>query len=291
MSVDFVLRETGANLRRHGLAALASVTTTAFCLFILGGFVLGLMMLQRFSASLLNQTSVVAYVNPSVAETASRDLARQVEGIAGVKAARWVSKTQAWEEEKKKYGHMPELDTMANPLGDELRISLAFPEKSDAVAKSIAALEGVDTVNSGGDVAKRLSILHNVLRFTGSAASAGLLCAAMFIIGNAIRLGVFSRRREIRIMKLVGATDGFIRFPFLLEGLLHGLAGAFLASVALGAAAQNAATYLAHSLPFLPLSAEGLSLAPLFAALFVVGGVLGLSGSYLSVRRFLKAAG
>ncbi|MBW3625554.1 MAG: permease-like cell division protein FtsX, partial [Armatimonadetes bacterium] len=286
---SFILRETGANLRRHRLAALASVTTTAFCLLIFGGFVLTAMMLERFSAGLLNQTSIVAYVDPDLSERRSRRLLKRVEAIPGVKSVAFVNRDRAWEEEKRKYNHLPELETMENPLGDELRITVAKTEEGKRIAKRIDGFRGIEKVNEGGVVVDRLVLLNRAIKAVGTAVSGVLLLATVLIIGNAIRLGVFSRRREIRIMKLVGATDGFIRVPFLLEGLLHGTAGAMLACITLGLTARAFGQFVTQSLPFLPLSTQGLRMEMLYASLFAAGGALGLIGSYLSVRRFLRA--
>ena len=290
MSARFLLRETGVNLRRHRLAAVASVTTTALCLLILGGFALAAMMLHRFSAGLLDRSSLVAYVSRSVPPEASRRLSEEASGIAGVKGARLVNREAAWVEEKRKYAHLPELDSMENPLGDEIHLTLVVPEEGRAVAKRIGGLAGIEAVKAGGDVVERLALLKRAIQAAGLAVSGALLVAAALIIGNAIRLGVFSRRREIRIMRLVGATDGFIRFPFLLEGLLHGVAGGLLACGILAFSLQPVGAFFMNALPFLPLSPNGLRLEGVFGILMATGVSLGLMGSYLSVRRFLRAA-
>lgn len=288
MSADFIFRETGSNLRRHGLAALASITTTALCLLILGGFILAAMMIQRFSTNLLDQSSMVAYVKPSVSGKTSSSLRRKAAAISGVKSVKLVSRERAWAEEKRKYRHLPELEAMENPLGDELHLSLHAPEKSKEIAREVAGLTGIEKVNEGGVVVDRLLLIRRAIQGVGLAVSGALLFATILIIGNAIRLGVFSRRREIRIMKLVGATDGFIRMPFLLEGLIHGALGALVACGLLAVGVHAVQEFVTKSLPFLPLSPEGLNLNLLFALLLVTGGFVGLSGSYLSVRRFLR---
>ncbi len=287
MSVSFILREAGSNLRRHSFAALASVTTTAVCLLILGAFALFSMISQRFTLGLLRQSSVSVYVKTSVTRKEAMKLKRKIAYMPEVRSIIFVPKERAWAEEKQKYSYLPELDSMENPLGDEVHVTLAHPERSAEAAQKISGFKGVEKVSEAGEVIARLARLDRAVKAIGTAISGLLLFAAALLISNAIRLGVFSRRREIKIMMLVGATDRFIRMPFLLEGLLHGLAGAALACLILTVGARAFGDLLSHALPFLPLSPQGIPLGPLYGFLFAAGGALGLAGSYASVRRFL----
>jgi cell division transport system permease protein len=199
-----------------------------------------------------------------------------------------VTKEQAWAEQKQKFNHIPELNSLENPLGDELHVTVSRPTAMRGLAHRIQSLGGVDEVRQGQRAeVDRLMQVGKVVNLIGSAISAMLLLATALIIGNAIRLGVFSRRKEIRIMQLVGATDGFVRTPFLLEGMFHGALGGLIACAALDALSHALTDFLSRALPFLPFSFAGLPVGTVYAVLIGSGVLIGLAGSYLSVRRFL----
>jgi cell division transport system permease protein len=198
------------------------------------------------------------------------------------------SKEQAFKEQQKK---MPELykNVVSNPLPDAWIVTPVKGEYTPELGRQIQAANysGVDEVNWGSTTARRVLTVAKVISLTFLVAAVLLVIASTLLIANTIRLSIFARRREIEVMKLVGATNWFVRGPFMLEGLLCGLCGAIMAVVLLVIGKEVALPALlphigggsdVHALPF-SLNA---------VALIVAGLLLGAAGSGLTMRRFLQ---
>ena len=177
-----------------------------------------------------------------------------------------------------------------NDLPASLRIKLFDANQAEEVADRIEGAPGVDEVRFGGDIIKRLLQVNALLRTVTLAMSVILMIAAAGLIANTIRLAIYARRDEIGIMKLVGATNWFIRIPFMLEGLFAALVGAAVAVVVVLGGNWLLLSRLPEAFPFLaPVldfsSGELLTVAGLLVG---VGGLVGLAGSSLALRRFLE---
>ena len=157
-----------------------------------------------------------------------------------------------------------------------------------ASSRRLSKLPGVDDVDYGREWLDRLEALARALRAAGAGATALVLGAAILVVANTIRLAVYARRDEIEIMKLVGATDGYVRLPFLLEGALQGLAGAGLALLGLWAVQQWLLPRAAVAFSFAAGAAIPILHAPEALSLLAFGAAVGLVGSYLAVARFLR---
>jgi cell division transport system permease protein len=165
------------------------------------------------------------------------------------------------------------------------------PEALRALAAELRALPAVTGVDYGEQAVERLHAMARALRWVGLLAFAVLVGATLIIVSATLQLAIYARREEVEIQKLVGATDRFVQAPFLLEGVVQGLAGALLAVVALLVFRQTAGPQLASLFSFLRLPTVAAAPSPWLEAaqLGVVGAALGLAGSYLAVHRFLRA--
>ncbi|HEX9997400.1 MAG TPA: permease-like cell division protein FtsX [Abditibacterium sp.] len=282
--LQFWTRETFANIRRNRLMSLLAISTVTVALFILGAFYLSISNLRAAVGAQARQLDLVVILDKNI-DAARRSALFEAARMPQVEKVDIVLASQALKELKKRYADLP-LDDFANdnPLGDELRVRLKNPDDFFKVRAYLGSLRGVSAIqDAGADVAARKLLDFN--RFLGYAAATSLVIlglAILLIIHNAIRLTVFARRREIRIMRLVGATSGFIRVPFLLEGVVYGLSGAILAALALsalyGAALGNPAPLVKSILPLSP----GQILGPCIGLMLVAGLFFGVVGAYLS---------
>jgi cell division transport system permease protein len=167
-------------------------------------------------------------------------------------------------------------------------VSVRDPQLVPAVAASIRKLPGVESVDYGQEVVQRMLQLANVGRRVGIAVIALFVLVAGIIISNTIRLTVFARRREISIMQLVGATNMYIRLPFICEGLLDGILGAAVAIGVLAVARVSLVPKLAAALPWIQLNVVQVDISSIVLQLVLVGGAVGIIASWISVGRYLR---
>jgi cell division transport system permease protein len=287
-SFFFLIRETWLNLWRQGLMALASITTATISLTIVGVFVVLGCQTYAILYGAPRQLEVHAFLSPDASRERAEALAREAETLAGVTRVTLVPREQAWAQWSKDYQDV--LDGFkGNPFPDKLEIKAATPEQTLAVADWIRRMPGVDKVNEAREVLRQWVAIFNVARTVALALGLLLALGSAAIISNAIRMTLFARRRDIRVMQLVGATNGFIRFPFVLEGMVEGALGGAFASALLAGALQYYSTRVVSSVLLAAQFHLPLDL-PIFCASLVLGGaVIGMLGSLVSVRKFLHA--
>jgi cell division transport system permease protein len=286
-------RRAAVNLWRAPLPSLVSVLTIALSLFIGASFVLGLLTAKSLLTSWGAQASVTLYLDKGTSDAQARELRQQAQAQAGDAQVTYVDRAMALSRLRADLGDLAgSLDGLSqNPLPPSLEITpraALAPAGVRVLAAQLGQLPGVAEVEYGREWLDKLEALGRGLRAFGAGALLVVLGAALLVVANTIRLAVYARRDEIEIMKLVGATDGYVRAPFLLEGALQGLIGAGLALGAVAAVqhwllprAQQAFTFASgmqapHVLPL-----HG-------AALLGVGTLVGLFGSWLAVARFLR---
>jgi len=285
----YFLREAGRGLSRNGLMAFAAATTITLSLLIMGVFIILVTNLTYLGERAKAQIQLRVFLGPEVSPEEAIGLREEIQGFRqdGVRRVRYVSKQAAAAEVERTWG-VPELfvDMGENPLPDAIVVELDRGAKVDRLVRKLKALPGV------ADVAY-LSFIHTlllvvqVLWVVGVALILVVSLGVLYIVVNTVKLTVFARRREIEIMKLVGATDWFVRWPFVLEGLILGLTGAGLATAVL----SKAYYFLFKSvsqMPAIPLVAEARVNHWLLLVLLPVGAFFGASGSLLSVKKFLR---
>jgi cell division transport system permease protein len=289
--LGFLIGECARNLRRQGLMTFACISTTTIALTILGIFVLLAWQVNTVAEAAPRRFEVHAFLDAKASPDQVTELVRQVQQLSGVAAVKLVPKDEAWAEYRKHYPHEEDLEGMTdNPLPDKLEISAVTPAQTLDVAEAVRQLPGVEHVNEGKETLRRLLAIANIVRIAGIALAVALALGTAAIIGNTIRMTLYHRRRDIRVMQLVGATDGFIRLPFVLEGIVVGGVGGGLAAGLMAAALHYLTSRVQIDLPL--ISEIRISLDPaLFCSTLVVSGVcLGALGSLISLRRFLRAA-
>lgn len=292
------LREGTKSVVRNGWMSLASITSIIVSLFILGVFILLVMNVNALADKADSNVQVNTYLNLNVDEEMRETIRQEIESMPEIKSIKFVSKEDGMKELEETLGSewlegFSEEDR--NPLPDAFEVSVIEPTTVPFVADKISALnekypaEPILRVKYGEGTVETLFKITRTVRNIGFIFVAGLALMSMFLISNTIRVTILARRREIGIMKLVGATNSFIRWPFFIEGALIGLLGSiitvgllFVGYQRLYAAAQTDMT-LAQSL--IPLGEMWLLLGGLIIAL---GMAIGIWGSTMSIRKFLK---
>ncbi len=286
-------RRAAVNLWRAPLPSLVSVLTISLSLFIGASFVLGLLAARTLLTSWGAQANITLYLEKQVTDDKARALAQQVRQQDPDVEVTYVDRAMALSRLRVDLGDLSgALDGLAqNPLPPSLEVAPQAslpPSGVRMLAAQLAQLPGVAEVDYGREWLDKLEALARGLRVFGAGALFTVLGAALLVVANTIRLAVYARRDEIEIMKLVGATDGYVRAPFLLEGALQGLLGAALALGAVLAVQRWLLPRASQAFAFAAgISAPNLTPAHC-AGLLGAGAVVGLFGSWLAVARFLK---
>ena len=284
--MNLVLRETLLAFRRAPLLSALSITTIAFSLFVFGLFGLVTVNIRREMGTVAERVEVVAYLQRGTPiETITTAMA-DIQAFPEVETVTHVTEAAALERARRELPEFRDIfqDLEANPLPASLDVRLK-PEFRDArhaalVAERLRTFAFVDDVRYGSDWVAKLDHLRNIAGAVGLVVGAAFALVAIIIIGTTIRMAVLHRGQEIAIMRLVGATDGFIRRPFLLEGLVKGLLGGALAIAMCYGAYALVNAYLLRAAFF----STGQALAGIG-----VGGLLGLVGSLVSIGRHLRS--
>ena len=290
-TAEYFITESLNSIRRNGLMSLASLMTVALSLLILGVFIILVMNLNHMASVLESQVQVTVYLQDTLKEVEVREIGTRITKLPGVTRVNFIAKEEAMNRFKQRLGEqqglLAELGE-ANPLPNSFEVKLDRPERVKPVALAIAQMKGVEAARYGQEVVEQLFSLTRMVRIFGVVLILFLGLAALFIIVNTIRLTVFARRREIGIMKYVGATDWFIRWPFIIEGVLLGFLGACIAVLPLTQFYSMLTGQVYESLAFLPLLPKYPFMGYVNIFLLCAGIGIGALGSVISVKKFLK---
>lgn len=286
---EYFIQEVFRSLRRNNWMTFASVGTVTVSLFVLGVFLILALNMNRLAGILESEVQISVYLEDSVTDAPA--LADELKAVEGVETAVFVPREEARERLKERLADQSYLlDALGetNPLPNAYDVTVKDPSMVVDVAAKLAEIKGVEEAKYGQDVVKHLFDLTRLMRVLGALLIVMLAGATLFIISNTIRLTVFARRKEIAIMKYVGATDWFIRWPFLLEGIVMGGFGGLLAALALRSFYAGVAAKVYSTLAFFPLMPEFPFVNYLTAGIIAAGMAIGALGSGLSLKRFLK---
>ena len=286
----FFLGEALKNIRLNLLMSITAVTTTFICILVFG---LGLLVsahIQGVIGSVREDVSVEAFM-PNASSEEIDALAEKVEGWPEVASVTEVSEEQAFAEFKDKFKDQPDLykDLDMGVFPASVQIQLKDPGTANDVAERLKQ-EGFTEENLSypQQTIDRLNAVTSYVIWGLYGATLLFLIASVLLISNAIRLSIFARRKEIEVMKLVGASDGFVRTPFVFEGLLQGLVGAGLAALAVVWINFLFVDWSHNALPYVPISSDVVNAPLVLIVLVAVGVGIGVIGSFLSVTRFLR---
>lgn len=297
------LRDAARSMTQSSLMSLASIATVAVSLLVLAVVLLLTLNVEKMAESVEKQVVVKGFLC-AAADTAApcngaelqpgqrQALMDEISKLPGVVKVEFTSRDEALKQLKEDFGEQQDLlaglEEGDNPLRDEIRIEAGDVKSVPAIGEAVRVMPGVGNVNYGQDWVKTLITLTASIRLGGAGLVALLIIATVLTISNTIRLAVYARRREISIMKLVGATDWYIRRPFMMEGVFLGVFGALIAMALSGWGYNKVVAYLDQNIGFVPLVRPEQVLMNQTVVLVVLGGLLGAIGSMISMRKFLK---
>ena len=280
-----------SNMFSHGFMSFAAIGITVACLLIMGTFTLVAVNANGLLEDLEQENEILAYVDDTYTEAESKALQKKLEAVPNVASATYISKRQATEDFAAKYPD-EELFQGLDPeiFRDRYAIKVADLERQGETVEQIQSIPGIAKISAHEEIAGGFVTVRNVATVVCVALIAILFVVSVFIISNTIKLTTFDRRDEIAIMRMVGATNGFIRWPFVYEGFLFGILGAAIAfflqwglyeAVSRGVA-NNDTLQLIRIIPFEQLWAP---VAEVFAG---AGIIIGVGGSLSAIRKFLQ---
>ncbi|EJU27180.1 MAG: permease-like cell division protein FtsX [Selenomonas sp.] len=290
-TTEYFVREVCISIKRNNWMSFASISTVAVSLFVLGMFLIIVLNMNRMASMLESQVQINVYLDDKLKGSEIDDLEDDLKKMQGIESVQYVSREDAIVRLRERLGDQKYLlDALGdkNPLPNAFEVTVKQPTMVETAAKAIEKFGGVESVKYGQDVVEHLFDMTRLVRIFGFTLMLLLAGATLFIISNTIRLTVFARRKEIAIMKYVGATDWFIRWPFLLEGVVLGFFGGVLASIALRSIYGLITAKVYSTLAFLPLIPQYPFVNFISLVMVLSGMGIGALGSTISLKRFLK---
>ena len=296
-SLRYLIKEGIRNTWTNRMMSVASICVLLSCLVLIGSASMIFLNINSLIERIENENVIMVYIDNEADEAAIDEMGKKLEAISNVEKVEFISKEEAWEEQ---------LDTMEEaqrkfftevstdiPLPDAYKITVDDLTLFSQTVKEIKKLDHIDTIRQNTDLAKRLDTISRGISIIAIAIVAVLFAISLFIISNTIKLTVYSRRLEISIMKSVGATNSFVRLPFVVEGVLIGLiSGVASLGVVWGvydfAIKQFADLFATMDIEPLLFADYALYMLGGFVAIGIVSGV---GGSLITMRRYLNKEG
>ncbi len=287
------VKESFRSVMRNGWMTFASVSAVTVTLLLVGIFLIVMMNLNKIATDIENDVEIRVHIDVTATEEDQQKLKEEISALPGVESIQFSSKDEELQNLMESLGEDGKVFAMFeqdNPLNDVFVVKAKEPQDTIEIAKKIENMDFTHKVRYGQGTVEKLFGFIDTARNIGLVLIAGLLFTAIFLISNTIKITIVARRREIEIMRLVGATNSFIRWPFFLEGLWLGILGSIVPIIAI-------AVVYNYFLDFVKPKMVGhfiqvLDFSPLIfqvsALLILLGAIIGVWGSLMSVRKFLK---
>lgn len=290
----FFIAESWKNLFRNGWMSIASIGVVAVTLFILSVFVLVNLNVHHITEEVKDDIEIALYIDEEAGGEERNQLLEKLRNHPDIAEFEFISKEEGLERLREQMGEEAGLlegydNPEENPLRDSYEISTSIPEQVPQVAWELETYPAVGSVEYGSEVVENLFSFTRVLQITVMGLMVALALTATFLISHTIRLTMMLRKREIMIMKYVGATNWFIRWPFLFEGFNLGVLGTVLPLAGIYFGYQSVLEWIEGNLPFIPpLVSHEAAMWEVCHVVVPLGVVLGILGSAISIGRYLK---
>mgnify|MGYP001954117202 CR=1 FL=1 len=286
-------RESFKSLRRNGWMTFASISAVTVTLLLVGVFLVIMMNLNKVAQSVEEDVEIRVHIDVAATPEDQEILKKKIEQIKEVKSVTFSPKEKELDNLIDSLGEEGEafkLFEQDNPLNDVFVVKTKNPQDTQMVAAKIEKFDYASKVKYGKDVVENLFKLVNTSRNVGIVLIIALLFTAMFLISNTIKLTIYARSTEIEIMRLVGATNSFIRWPFFLEGLMLGIFGSIIPIAVISVLYQYAYDYISPKIQghFIKILEFSPFIYQVSGLLLLMGALIGIWGSVMSVRKFLK---
>ncbi len=285
------IREGFRSIFTHGLMSFAAVCMTVACLLIMGSFSLIAVNASHVLGDLEDDNEFLAYIDDSLTREQGQALESQIKAISNVDTVTFITKEEAMTEFKTRFEDQSIFkETDSSALRDRYSIHVTDIELMKDTVAQVEAIDGIGSTRAALEIADGFVMLRNVASAIAIILVVVLVVISIFIIANTIKLATFTRREEIAIMKMCGATNWFVRWPFLVEGMILGVVGGIVAffcqwgiyGIIVKAVSESGILTIISVVPFASMSHVVL------LVFLVVGFVIGAGGSVLAIRKFLK---
>lgn len=288
--IYYIFQEVFRSLKRNSLLNFAAAGTTAISLFVLGVGMLLMINVDQIANTVESNVEIMVYLKDDISENEASSMEPIFNRISGVEEVVFISPDEGLELLEGWMGEGSDLGSLSeeNFLPNAYKVKTGDPHEVGDAAAEIERVPGVEKVRYEQGVVEKLFALTNWVRIIGLIVIVLLAASAIFLIATTTRLTFFARSREINIMKYVGATDWFVRWPFLLEGVILGCIGALLAVGVLYLSYGTLTMKLQQTITFLPLVTDSSDMLIIYGILLGLGVLLGAIGSSISVRKYLR---
>ncbi len=290
-SVKYSLKEGINNVWSNGVMSLASVSVMVCCMVLTGSAVLLSMNLSEILKSVENQNNVTVFLSKDISQSEIPLIEEKIKKVPNVLKCEYYSSSRASERYREVLGELYEiLHKSGSPFPEAFHVTMVDLSLYEQTVKELNDIKKVDSVSDRSETAKKLSNLSQLISVSGIWTVCSLGLISLFIIVNTIRLTMHSRRVEISIMKSVGATNGFIRAPFIVEGIIIGIIAAVISSFIVNLSYYSFVDIVGEIISF-----HGVYFKDIFYKLLgcfsAIGVVFGIIGGVISIRRYLKKEG
>ncbi len=293
-TASYMVKQGFVGLWRNRVMSMASVGSIASALVILGTVFIIILSMNNLAESAKSQfDSIQVYLQEDIEQSRIEDIGKSIKRIDGIRSVDFITQEEALEIMKEQWGeHGYLLEGLEqNPLQDYYVVELKDLSNADEVVSKLQGLQGLDEVNYYKDIVEKLLNIANIIRTAGLVIIGMLIIISMFVVSNTIKLTVIARYREINIMKYVGATNWFIRWPFLVEGSVLGFLGALIAILIVGFGYSSIFNYVTQKLYVMLtvyMIVPSVIIKSMSVIFIILGTGIGALGSIFSMRRFLK---
>ncbi len=289
----YLVKEGVKNVWSNRIMSIASICVLVSCLVLTGAAALMSLNVSEMVDAVGQNNEITVYIKEDLSQIEAKYVGRDIEKMDNIKEVIFVPSAEALAKYKEQLGDQlfDRLGDRKKVLPDAFRVQMLDLSKYDDTVRQIKALQGVDTISDRREFAKKLTKVSNLVNIIAVGVVVALIVISLFIIANTIRATMYSRRFEISIMKSVGATNMFVRMPFLIEGMVIGFISAALSTGALALLYNALVNVLVRTdlpIDYIPFARV---VVPLMLAFIIVGVLVGFFGGFISIRKYLKKEG
>ena len=289
----YLVKEGVKNVWSNRIMSIASICVLVSCLVLTGAAALMSLNVSEMVDAVGQNNEITVYIKEDLSQIEAKYVGRDIEKMDNIKEVIFVPSAEALAKYKEQLGDQlfERLGDRKKVLPDAFRVQMLDLSKYDDTVRQIKALQGVDTISDRREFAQKLTKVSNLVNIIAVGVVVALIVISLFIIANTIRATMYSRRFEISIMKSVGATNMFVRMPFLIEGMVIGFISAALSTGALALLYNALVNVLVRTdlpIDYIPFARV---VVPLMLAFIIVGVLVGFFGGFISIRKYLKKEG
>jgi len=287
--MSFFISEALIGMRRSGIMIFISIATITISLTVFGLFLLLTVNMNNLANFISSKLEIRVFLKQNLSSEEIIAFQKRIGTMTDVKNVEYVTREDAWKNFKENFKTLDLTDMVdENPLPDSFRIYLKNNNQIPVLARYLKGFPQVEDVGYMGTIAQRIELFSHFTKIAGLSLVLLLTVATLLITVNTIRLTVIARQNEIAIMHLVGATHAFIRWPFLIEGLIMGISGSIVAVTVLKFSYLFFSIRFQSTIPYFPLVFDSMTLNLIYLLVGITGPILGMMGAYISVSKSLK---